>query len=476
MSERTTRLAVEPRGAAAAGPGVPDDTAPLRERWFVPYALLPHGLAKDVSLEVAEGRYVWVRPGTSSEGADRVFTGVALAGFANAHSHAFHRALRGRTHAVTGTFSTWRETMYDLAARLNPESYYALARAIYVEMVQAGITTVGEFHYLHHGEFGRRYSYPNAMSNALTRAAEDAGLRITLLDSLYLSGGLTASGHSRLDSLQARFSDQVADDWARRVARHRESEDVRVGLAVHSVRAVPRSWLQFVRDVSVDGPHARARGRTLPVHAHVSEQPEENEACLAYYGCTPTELLHDAGLVGPTFTAVHATHLTEKDVALLGRARATVALCPTTERDVGAGIGPARLLHDAGARLALGTDQHVVVDMFEEARALEMHERLVSGERGRLGMRALQSAMTAHDSLGWEDTGALRAGARADLVVVDLDSPRTAGVLPDQVVMAATATDITHVAVNGNFVVRDGMHRLGPPGDLVREALATVWS
>ncbi|MDO5710295.1 MAG: formimidoylglutamate deiminase [Micrococcales bacterium] len=459
-------------GRTATAPPAVGDT----QRWHVPYALLPNGLAHDVTFEVSDGVYRAVRPGTAPDSLVRRFDGIALPGFANTHSHAFHRALRGRTHRGSGSFWTWRNAMYDIASRLDPETYYTLARAVYAEMVLAGFTSVGEFHYLHHRLDGRPYAYPNAMSNALTRAAQAAGLRITLLDTLYLSGGLGERGHQPLDALQQRFSDGSTDEWARRVGRHRERDHVRVGMAIHSVRAVPRAWLPVVRELSSNGPHARQRGRPLPVHVHLSEQPAENEACLAYYGVTPTQLLRDAGLLTPNLTAVHATHLRDSDIALLGRARDTAAFCPTTERDLADGIGPARALLDAGARISLGTDQHAIIDPFEEARGLEMHERLVSGQRGRLGLHTLQAAATAHDTLGWEDAGALRAGARADLVIVDLASPRTAGVAPDQVFMAATCADITDVAVDGRFVVQERRHVLGDVGALLREAIEPLWA
>ncbi len=451
------------------------EQVPVTHRWHVPYALLPTGLAHDVTFEVTEGRYTAIRPGTQPDSDTRRFHGIAMPGFANTHSHAFHRALRGRTHRGTGNFWEWRTAMYDIASKLDPERYFALARATYAEMTLAGITTVGEFHYVHHKSGGRPHFYPNVMGSVLTEAAQQAGLRLTLLDTLYLSGGLTSTGHQPLGHEQYRFSDGSADDWAHRVNRHKETDRMRVGMAIHSVRAVPRTWLSTVHELSVNGPHARLRGRPLPVHIHLSEQPAENEACVAYYGFTPTQLLHDARLLGPNLTVVHATHLTAEDIALLGRSHTTVSFCPTTERDLADGIGPARQLFDAGARLSLGSDQHAVIDHFEEVRALEMHERLVSGERGRLGLRALQSAMTAHDSLGWERAGELRQGARADVVIVDLDSPRTAGVSPEQVVMAATSADVTDVAVEGDFVVRERQHVLGDVGALLRAAIEPLW-
>lgn len=443
--------------------------------WFAEHALLPAGPAHDVTFEVTDGRFSRVTRGKPAPAGARRLPGVVLPGFANTHSHAFHRALRGRTHADGGTFWTWRTAMYRVAARLDPDRYYALARAVFTEMVLAGMTSVGEFHYVHHASDGRPYPHPNAMTDALARAAHDAGIRLTVLDTLYLSGGLTATGHTPLDDLQRRFDDGSPEAWAERLGRHRESQEVRVGLAIHSVRAVPRGWLPAVKDVAMRGRHARDRGEPLPIHCHVSEQPAENEAALAYYGRTPVELLHDAGLLGPNFTAVHATHLSDRDIDLLGRSRSSVSFCPTTERDLADGIGPARDLLDAGARVTLGSDQHAVVDMFEEVRGLEMDERLRSGERGRIGLNELLDAATAHASLGWSDAGALRLGARADAVCVDLDSPRTAGALPAQVLLAATNADVTDVFVDGRHVVDARRHMLGDAGPLLREAIAPLW-
>lgn len=433
-------------------------------RWHAPYAWLPGGLARDVVFEIEDGRFTAVLPDADG-GAARRLPGVVLPGLANAHSHAFHRALRGRTHDRGGDFWTWRERMYGVARRLDPDGYLALARATYAEMALAGITCVGEFHYLHHGPDGTPYDDRNAMGEALRQAAADAGIRLTLLDTLYLAGGLTPEGHTPLDGPQRRYGDHDLAGWADRVAGLKPSAGMRVGVAAHSVRAVPREALAGVRDI--------AAGR--PLHVHVSEQPAENAACQGYYGRTPTGLLDAEGLLGPTTTAVHATHLTEADIATLGRSRTTVCLCPTTERDLADGIGPARELRDAGAPLSLGSDQHVVIDLLEEARALEMHERLRTLRRGRFGPRDLLGAATAHDGLGWPDAGRLEPGARADLVAVRLDTPRTAGVAPGQVVFAATAADVDTVVVDGRVVVAEGRHVLGDVAALLKAAIEPLW-
>jgi formiminoglutamate deiminase len=437
----------------------------MTPRWWAAYALLPSGLARDVTFEITGGRFISVIADSGPGGA-QVLPGVVLPGFANAHSHAFHRALRGRTHDGSGTFWTWRERMYAVAARLDPDSYLALAAATYAEMALAGVTTVGEFHYLHHAPGGVAYSDPNSMGEALRQAAADAGVRLTLLDTCYLAGGLSAVGHSPLDATQRRFGDGDADRWAGRVAGLKESAGMRVGAAIHSVRAVPREQLGIVARA--------AHGR--PLHVHLSEQPAENQACQGFYGMTPTALLDVAGVLGPLTSVVHATHLSDADIAILGGTRTTACICPTTERDLADGIGPARALHDAGSPLSLGSDQHVVIDPFEEARALEMHERLDSLQRGRFRPDELLSAGTRHDSLGWEDAGRLEIGARADLVAVRLDSPRTAGSAPGQILMSATAADVDTVVVDGRTVVAGGQHVLGDVGSLLQNAIEPLWA
>ena len=278
--------------------------------------------------------------------------GLTIPGLANAHSHAFQRALRGRTHAGTGSFWTWREQMYALAETITPDSYLPLARAAFAEMALAGITVVGEFHYLHEGG--------NAMGEAVIQAADDVGIRLTLLDACYLRGGLDS------------FRDRSADAWAARVSNLRGGDTVRIGAAIHSVRAVDFESSKVVA--------AWATEHGAPLHAHVSEQPAENEACLEENGLTPTMTLAEAGAVSPSFTAIHATHLSDNDVTLLGFAR--VCLCPTTERDLADGIGPARLLREAGSKLCVGSDSQAFIDLFEEARAIELDERLATGVRG----------------------------------------------------------------------------------------------
>jgi formiminoglutamate deiminase len=389
------------------------------------------------------------------QGAQRV-GGLVIPGLANVHSHAFQRALRGRTHSTSGSFWTWREQMYDLALKLDPDSLHALARATFAEMALAGITLVGEFLYLHHGPGGVPYADPNALGQAVMRAAAEAGVRLTLLDACYLDAG---------EAAQRRFCDRDADAWRMRVERLRGGPMVRIGAAIHSVRAVDPDAAASVA--------AWAAAERAPLHAHVSEQPAENEACLEARGTTPTGLLARAGALSARFTAVHATHVSDQDVALLGDADARVCLCPTTERDLADGIAPARRLAAARLPLSLGSDSNAVIDLFEEARAVELDERLASGIRGQHTAHELLVSATANGyaSLGWHDGGEIRAGARADLVAVSLESVRLAGTtrenMLDALVFAAAAPDVREVIVGGRLIVRDGMHEtLNVPQEL----------
>jgi formiminoglutamate deiminase len=401
----------------------------------------------DVLVEVEGGRFTRVEPG-SAGGAARL-PGLTLPGLANAHSHAFHRALRGRTQQGRGTFWTWREQMYAVAERLDPDTYFALARATYREMVAAGYTSVGEFHYLHHRPDGTPYE-EDAMGQALQSAAEEAGIRMWLLDTCYLSSGFGAPP----EGVQVRYSDGTAARWAERADGG--------PAAIHSVRAVPRDQLHVFRGCA-------------PLHVHLSEQVAENEACLAAYGVTPTRLLHDEGLLGPGTTVVHATHLTDDDVALLGATRTNVCLTPTTERDLADGVGPARRLRDAGCRVSIGSDSHAVVDPFEELRGLEMDERLVTQQRGHWTAAELLAVGTAHEAIGVEGAGRIEVGALADLVTLDTGSPRTAGTGADEhtAVFAATAADVHHVVVSGEVVyARGDDEEIGRELD---EAIGDLW-
>ncbi|AKN70112.1 N-formimino-L-glutamate deiminase [Streptomyces sp. PBH53] len=425
--------------------------------YWLEHAWLGDRVEPGVAVDVADGRIGAVRTDVDAPppGAE-VLRGLTLPGLANAHSHAFHRALRGTVQVGSGTFWTWREVMYSVADRLTPETYHALARAVYAEMALAGITCVGEFHYVHHAPGGTPYADPNAMGEALIAAAAEAGIRITLLDTCYLSAGFGEPPNTH----QLRFSDGSAEAWAERCAVLKERDHARIGAAIHSVRAVPAGQLATVADW--------ARERRAPLHVHLSEQTAENDACLAAHGRTPTRLLADHGVLGPRTTGVHNTHLTDEDIALLGGSATGTCMCPTTERDLADGIGPAVALQRAGSPLSLGSDSHAVIDLLEEARAMELNERLRTRTRGHWTAAALLRAATAdgHAALGWDEAGTIEPGALADLTTIALDSVRTAGPLPElgaeTAVFAASAADVRHTVVGGRHVVRDGAHTLVP--------------
>lgn len=425
----------------------------------------------DVLIEVAGDRITAISRRVACPSDATRLAGLTLPGLANAHSHAFHRALRGRTQVGLGSFWTWREQIYAASNKLQPDTYFHLARAVYGEMALAGITSVGEFHYLHHDVGGTPYSSPNEMSAALVSAAYEAGIRITLLDCCYLHGGLGPRGHTELNEAQRRFSDGDADKWAQRAdaSAGLASSMCHVGAAVHSVRAVDAAGIEKVS--------SWAAARNVPLHAHVSEQPAENEQCIAAYGITPTALLNDHGAITDAFTAVHATHLASADVGRLGMAACTVCLCPTTERDLADGIGSALALRNNGARLAVGSDSQALIDLFVEARGIELHERLATQVRGSHNAESLLTATCANGqrSIGWHEAGELAAGRLADFISLKLDTVRTAGSPAssalETAVFAGAAADVHHSVVAGKVIVADGHHvRL----DVARELHSTI--
>ncbi|MCD2191944.1 formimidoylglutamate deiminase [Actinomycetospora endophytica] len=445
-------------------------------RWWCEHAWTGPGATRHgVLVDVEHGRITGVVPDVDHppDGVD-VLRGLVLPGLANGHSHAFHRMLRSRTQRDHGSFWTWRELMYRAAHQLDPTTYHELATAVFTEMALAGITAVGEFHYVHHDRDGTAYDDPNAMGVALIEAARTVGIRLTLLDTCYLSSDVD---RAPLGPAQRRFGDGSGDAWGARVEnlhqRFSGADDVVVGAALHSVRAVPLEHIPAVT--------GWAQAHSAPLHVHVAEQTAEVERCRAVHGCSPVALLRDAGVLGPRTTAVHATHLGPADIADLRESGTGVCFCPTTERDLGDGIGPASaLLAAPSGPLSLGSDSHAVVDLLEEARAVELDERLCRRQRGVIDADTLLRCATeyGHRALGRPDAGTITPGARADLIAIDLTTVRTAGggATAETAVFAATAADVRDVVIDGRVVVRDGRHLTRPePGrDLARVTAALL--
>ncbi|MEM7159621.1 MAG: formimidoylglutamate deiminase [Myxococcota bacterium] len=378
---------------------------------------------------------------------------MVLPGMVNAHSHAFQRAIRGATHRRgandPSSFWSWREAMYRCAQQLRPEDVYRVTRQAYAEMLAAGITCVGEFHYVHHQPDGQPYDDANELSAQVVRAAADVGIRVVMLEVLYLR-----AGHGR-DALpeQRRFCDAGVDAYLQRIDDLR-GRGIEVGLAPHSMRAVPGEALQQVAR------YGHEHG--LVLHTHLSEQPRENEECQAEHGMTPSQLYSEAGFFERprSFTAVHAVHTTAQDQALL--APQHVCACPTTEADLGDGIVPATDLLAAGGEISLGSDSNSVIDLVQEARLLEMDERLrvqarlqLCDDQGQLGLPLLHAATAAGaSSLGRSNSsGRLAVGRPFDAVTIGIDRPFFAGIdgahLLDALMCAGTAAQVRDVFVGG---------------------------
>ena len=471
----------------------------MSTRYWCESAWIDGAVAHGVLLSADDtGTLTAVETGIDTAPSDaEAVSGFVLPGGVNAHSHAFHRMLRGRTHGDGGTFWTWREVMYSVAAKLDPQAYETVARAVFAEMLAGGYTSVGEFHYVHHAQDGTPYGTErprgdaeagterprgdanddaghraHAMERALARAAASAGIRIRLLDTCYLTGGID----SELSAEQARFGDGTIDGYMDRHAgligafadefpvETPGESFVHVGAAIHSIRAVPAANLQRFTELSG------------PVHVHLSEQPAENEASQEAYGATPTEVLARSGVVDDRLSAVHATHLSEEDIAILGGSRSTIVMCPCTEADLADGIGPARELADAGAVISLGSDQHVVLDALRETQGLEAGERLRSGQRGRFSPAELITALTAGGARSLDlPVGGLEVGKACDFVAVRNDSIRTMGSLDEQIILTASASDVHLTVTGGRVRVRDGVHtELGDIAELYAQAFAAL--
>lgn len=436
---------------------------------FRPDAVVVGGVVqRGVSLLVSDDGVVLPADANVGDVVDVPMPGrIVLPGFVNGHSHAFQRVLRGRTEFLAAgherdDFWSWREAMYAAATALSPEQLYDVSKQCFLEMALAGVTTVGEFHYVHHQPDGTPYDDVHLLAKQVIAAARDVGLRIVLLRVGYARAGFGLA----LNPRQRRFIEADVDTYLSRTHElaqlTKHDSLVTVGLAPHSVRAVPKAWLSTIAREWKHG----------PLHMHVSEQPAELRACEAEYGMTPVKLLETEGLLSERFTAVHAIHLHDAEVAALGAERAIVCACPSTERNLGDGIVKADELLAAGAHVSLGSDSHAHIGMLEEAQMLEGHLRLLRlrrnvldpgrGEPDGVATRLLNTLTVAGDrSLGLSP-GTLLPGSRADFVSLDLQHPTLLGVNDARVLMGAPSSAVRDVVVNGRAIVKEGRHAAQP--------------
>jgi len=419
---------------------------------------------------VCDQRVVKLVPAGEVDEPIRLKNRALLPGLVNAHSHAFQRVIRGRTERrsqnTTDSFWTWREQMYAAANRLTPEEIYAASRMAFLEMALAGITAVGEFHYIHHAPDGSMYSDPNLLEREVIRAARDVGIRIALLRVAYARAGYQTEPNPQ----QVRFIESSPEIYLKSLEQLLAAPELKddfawVGVAPHSVRAVPLDYLKTIVSFAAAG--------GLVVHMHVAEQTAEVEACIEEYGRSPVALLDTEGLLSERFTAVHAIHVTPKAITALARGRASVCACPTTERNLGDGVAPVDAYFKAGVPVSLGTDSQTQIDLLEDARELEYHLRLQQTARNVLATtddtdetglaRRLFNCATVNGamSIGF-DGGNLEPGAPADFFTVDLDDPSVAGSSVDNllsnIVFSLSRTAVKDVVVGGRRIVADGRH------------------
>ena len=397
------------------------------------YIYTPQGIERDMLVAITdEGRIASIEKQDNEvlqtlalDSLARLPNTLLLPGFVNAHSHVFQRALRGHTHRPLSehdSFWTWRRAMYAEAQRLTPDSLYEGALRTYREMLAAGYTTVGEFHYVHHQSNGQPYDNPNAMSEAVLTAGYDAGIRVVLLMTAYAQSGFNQPPEEE----QRRFCDRSVDAYLQRVDDLRV-KGVAIGVAPHSVRAVPEDWFRAIASYS--------QKHSIPLHVHADEQQAEIEQCQATYGCTPIELLDRFGALGPHTTIIHATHANENELALLAKHGCTVCVCPTTEGDLGDGIAPYDAFMKKDILLAIGSDSNTRLDPIEELRWAEYTARMRYQRRRVLVCEQLASPGPLLLDIGThggavalgQATGILAPDMSADFVAIDLTHPSLYG-------------------------------------------------
>ena len=435
---------------------------------FAERALLPAGWMENVSFDIdGRGDLIAVRPDSEANGAERA-AGPVLPGLPNLHSHAFQRAMAGlaeRAGPGDDSFWTWREVMYRFVARLGPEQLEAIAAQLYVEMLKAGYTAVGEFHYLHHGPDGQPYEDLAEMSLRVLEAARRTGLGATMLPVLYDFGGF---GGQPPGEGQRRFANDP-DRFLRLVERLRDEvrsdPQSRIGIAPHSLRAVTpetlRRTVEGLSDLDDDA----------PIHMHVAEQQKEVRDCIDWSGLRPVEWLLANAELGPRWCLVHATHMTGDETGRLARSGAVAGLCPTTEANLGDGVFPAVEFFGHGGLMGIGSDSHISVSPIEELRWLEYGQRLTHRRRNLLhgggagdsvGLYLYQAALAGGARALGRPIGRLEPGCRADLVVIDPGLPALAAAGPeallDAMVFSGNVNPVRDVMVGGRWVVREGRH------------------
>jgi len=449
------------------------------------YVLRQQSVLEDAVVSVEGGRIIAVEAYDPQHHAGALDHGqVALVpGLVNAHSHAFQRALRGRAeHLTTGRddFWSWRTVMYGMANAVDPAQLEAISAMAFLEMVRAGFTTVGEFHYVHHQPDGTPYDDPNALAHRVISAARRVGLRITLLRVAYNRAGFRA----QLDPLQRRFIERDVYRYLSRVtaldSAWRHEPLVSVGMAPHSVRAVPGKWLWSISE--------HRTTTKLPVHIHACEQRAELEACKAEYGRQPVEVIADEGLLGPHVSLVHATHLDRRALDLIYEHRPTIIACPLTEANLGDGALPACDLLGRGARIAIGSDGQSRIDPWAELSQIENNLRLSHERRNVLARHAeeregrrhtadvLWPMATAHGARSLAlDCGTLDRGRPADMLALDLRDPALAGTTAASLLanlsLGTTPRAVRDVWVAGHRVVTDGHH---PDEDVIIDDFVDV--